>query len=149
VLYCPGRQQLNAALGLPLSAHADIDALVERIRAAFPDVVSLVDAKLQDIYGGGPEASEAWVFAFQYVTKDAARAKDTQQVKEHLSLMDGCYQTGSDAVRSCIEGKYVQHLLAGLTGAEKSWAWSLFPRDFRSFYVAICGEPGSVRFENA
>lgn len=135
---------LNEVPGEP-----DIDMFVAQVRAAIPDVVPRVDAIAQEIYGDVPEASGDWIFAFQIATKEAVRTNDMPLVKEHLALMESHHLTGSASVKNCIEGEYVQHLLAGLTSVEKSRVWPMLPGTFQRFYVAVCGEPGSVRFENA
>jgi hypothetical protein len=126
-----------------------INALVRQIRAAVSDIAPLVDAKALEIYGGGSEASEAWIFAFCLLTNEAILLKDAQRVESCLKIMHDHYVAGSSSARDCVAGYYVQHLLAGLNSLDKAWGWDRFPADFRLRYVEVCGEPGSVRFENS
>jgi len=119
-------------------------AIVDAIRAAFPEEVAHIDPALSR--DGYVEAHHIWVERFSQCTTDAIRRGDQSKAASHLKLLSALLNRGDEATRRCIDVAYVESLMWDIKDEKiKHAGWNLIPEDLKSLYLAMWGEKTFMR----
>ena len=119
-------------------------ALVEEIRNSFPDVSTLMDTWLRNMWDDdkSPLPWALLIEQFSQATTNAISQGNETTANEHLQFVKEKLTSGNSETVRFLDTYYVESLLWGIKDLkQKKWGWSLLPEEIKSLYVAMWGEP--------
>lgn len=127
-----------------MSEEREIQDLVKNIRQALPGAADQTDRLMADSgFDQEEEAHYLWMEALAEVANELICQKDEGELKALLAHLSSEYDSGSGAVKNCIEVSFVENLLWDLEPDEKAWAWPRIPDNLAKLYTATQGKPAA------